>query len=132
MKYDPCQTNCGDVITNQARIDQNQISVYSRHLVNLRSNQTYFPIIDLRPALLPVYAMAGSVLFFQHLFQQNIYNGRVAVEFNASYSDFKANCTPICFTNYQINDGQTIQPWRFLLRAITAPLNGKTSRFQFK
>lgn len=122
MKYQSCASGCGNTLS-QSYLDQNQVSVYGRHVVNLKSNQTYLSNVDVRsPTTVPVFASTGSVLFFQHYFQQNIYNGRVAVELNAAYSDYKANCTPVCFSNYKLGEGQSAPEWRYLLRAITAPL----------
>lgn len=129
MKYQQCQTACGYAITNVTNLDQGLVSVSGRHSISLTNNQTFFSNVDVRGASsFPVYAPLGSVLFFQHFYQQNIYNGRVAVEFNAAYSDYRTNCTPNCFTNYKLGDGQNAQPWRFLVRAIVSYLKSKWFR----
>jgi hypothetical protein len=127
MKYQPCPFVCGDNITSTTQLDPNLVRFYNRHLISLPSNQTYVANIDLRQQTgkFPIYVETGSVLYFQQNYLQNIYNGRIAFEYNASYSDYRMNCTPICFTNYKLDGGFDFPPWRFLVRAIVTALSSR-------
>lgn len=96
---------------------------YNRHIISISEDQKFYSNLDLRTGSnQPVYAKTGSVLYFQHFALQNVFDARIAVEFDALYTDYRINCTPTCFSSYQLGNGGGQQPWRFLLRAIVATL----------